>query len=515
MSDFRSAPGRFVEWGRTDGTFSNFEFVDTSFGSHPILRRILSLARKLNYGGLLIEAIDESDCALLAEENAALARRLPAFRSASVTRLSFFAGTRKEAPGAFLGYAIFRQDAHTGAIPTFTHVFEAVLRMPRGRKANNFVHCQRDYQVSTSLGQFTVRGVLYAQQNDATSVCAHVALRSLLACLLPQGDITYAEINRLAGVDHGDPATCIGGRGITGHSRGLNSPQIESILRQLGLAADFTVHEPKQPALNAMLPDGVEFQRLLYGTLESGPPVLLGFELTPNPPTGDSGRHIIPIFGHTFNEDLWVPEAERAYFQHNRGYFPSESWLSTHLAHDDNFGPYVCLPRHYLHRDQFRLLVSCTTSPTAVATGEAEALAFDFVTASTARLPVTQIPWLDRMVAFARAGLLVLRTLAVDSVAYRSHLESLRDREGFDLEAATVDEIVRALPQRFWLVEISAPELFPASRRKFGEVLIDSDQVIGQTSVLAFRAPGLVFVKGVAQRTRLAGHTDIMSLSTD
>ena len=52
MTGFRTAQGSRIDWFPTDGTFSNFEFVDTRFGSHPILRRILSLNRKLDYKDL-------------------------------------------------------------------------------------------------------------------------------------------------------------------------------------------------------------------------------------------------------------------------------------------------------------------------------------------------------------------------------------------------------------------------------------------------------------------------------
>jgi hypothetical protein len=86
MADFRSAPGRSPQWIASRGSFSNFEFVDQHFGSHSILRRIFSLARKLNYGGFLIEQIGETDCSLLADENRALALRLPDFNGSTVTR---------------------------------------------------------------------------------------------------------------------------------------------------------------------------------------------------------------------------------------------------------------------------------------------------------------------------------------------------------------------------------------------------------------------------------------------
>lgn len=513
MSDFRSALGSDPTWHATDGTFSNFEFVDTRFESNSILRRILSLARKLGYAGMLEERILPENCSLLREEDAALALRLPDFQRSDVVRLSFFSSAVQGSPGDFLGYAILKQDCHASG--PFMHVYEAVLRPPRGPKENNYCHCHQVFRVRAGEAEHTVRGVLYAQQNNATSVCAHVALRTMLSSVLPAGDVTYAQLNAWAGIDHANPGKRVGTRGDGVQGGGLDAVQIERILHQAGLTPDLIVHEP---GTAAELPDEAEFQKLLYGYLESGQPVMLGFELGADPVNHGDGRHIIPIFGHTFNEDLWAPEAERSYFGHNRGYFTSESWLSSYLAHDDNFGPYVCLPRHYLRRDQFRLLVGLKPAGLAVPPDFAEAWAFDFANFMAGRLPADLTPWLDRQIAFTQAQLLVLRPLQVKRERYLAQLRAWRDREGFDLEPVLADAIAARLPEAFWLVEISAPELFPGSRRKLGEVLVAShlpDHAIDP--VLMLRAPGLVVFPtstGIeTRRTRLAGHTDLFRLS--
>ena len=512
MSDFRSAVGRHPRWHATGLPFSNFEFVDTRFGSNSILRRILSLARKLGFEGMLEEEIVESDCALLAAENAILAIRLPDFQGATVTRLSFFSSGDESRPGEFLGYAVVKQDRQSGG--SFTHVYESVLRPPRGRAENNFCHAHREYRVQTGVGVHTVSGTIYAQQNDATFVCAHVALRTVLAALLPAGDIGYDRINLWAGVDHDDPARCVGGRGGVTAGGGLGSGQLEAVLTQAGFEPELVVHEPD---FGLELPAGTEFQKLLYGFIESGRPALLGFQLTPGP-NGESGRHIIPILGHTFNQDLWVPEAERGYFGSSRHYFPSESWLSAYVAHDDNFGPYVCLPRHYLGRSQFCLLVGLKPHRSALAADQAEALALDFAVYVAAQIAEGESNWFRRQLAFTRSELLVLRPLLVGREAYLAQLRQWRDREGFDLEPALADDLATRLPAVFWLVEVSAPELFPGSRRKFGEILVDPDPAGAPAEpVLLMRAPGLLVFPRVGGfdtvRTRLAGHTDLFRLS--
>ena len=132
MADFRSTVGINPKWHVTRvPLFSNFDFADQHFASNSILRRILSIARKLDYEGMLEEEIAEADCPLLAAENQALAARLPGFQRSHVIRLSFFRSAVREAPGEFFGYAVIKSDVF--ASERFTHVYEAVLRPPRGQ----------------------------------------------------------------------------------------------------------------------------------------------------------------------------------------------------------------------------------------------------------------------------------------------------------------------------------------------------------------------------------------------
>ena len=355
--DFRSATGTVIDWHdtRIESGLSNFQFVDGHYRSHSVLRRILSLARQHGYRSLLIEEIREADCALLAEENAALAARCQSFQGGKSHRLSFWHCLPGAAPAEndFLGYAIFKMDILDPARPPEGHVYEAVLPPVRSAGQNNYIRCLRNYTIQTAAGSHPVTGAIYAQQNDRTFVCAHVAMRTALACALPGGDFSYTRMNQLVGIDHNARRV---GEGISG----LGPDDMEIILQSAGLHYEKIIHEP-QHALN--LP--TEYQRDLYGFIESGDPALLGFELH-NPTPGPQGgsRHIVPIIGHTFNDDAWVPEAQRAYFGNSLSYFSSEAWLSSYVLHDDNFGPYFCLPRHFLLKDNFRLVLGIRRHPT-------------------------------------------------------------------------------------------------------------------------------------------------------
>jgi hypothetical protein len=504
--NFRRCKGTQTLWQDTDGSFSNFDFVDRHYGSDPILRRVFSLARKLGYQSVLVEEISSADCSLMAEEDEALAVRCPDFRGSVVTRFVFLPQLKsvKPQPEIALGYAVFKKDQFG---PEYVgHLYEAVLRPPRRQQENNFIHCSQRYDILTSEGTFKTEGVLYAQQNDRTCVCAHVALRSALSCMLPEADVTYARMNQLCGVDHRT-------RRVGEQHGGLGVDDIENILAGLEVPFGKIVNEPGD---EAPLPVDFEYQRDLYGYLESGCPVLLGFELDQvagEDPLADSKsrRHLIPVIGHTLNEDAWVPPAQRMYFAHDSGYYPSENWLSSYVIHDDNVGPYYCLPRHYLKRDNFRLVLGLKRRATPTSAVDAEALAFSFATTISRDMGMSGESWFDRFVAFSNCGLLALRTVLVRKDEYLGHLFLVRDREGNLVETEVQASVRELLPDWCWVVEISAPELFASSRRKFGEVLLSLEDV---PAFLMARLPGHFVLRQstgelAVGKTQLRGHTDL------
>jgi hypothetical protein len=507
--NFRSAPGKIVNWLDTgiDKHFSNFLFVEQRYHSNPIMRRVFSLARKLDYKSLLIEEISESGCSLLYEENSALRTREPSYLESTVHRLAFFKTPKDECPvpSDFCGYAIYKYDKFAGAQKG--HVYESVIMPHRGPSWNNFIHCQRTYEITTGVGKFPVTGVLYAQQNDLTFVCAHVALRTALSSILPEGDISYERINSLVGVDHVNKKV--------GGGAGLDPAQFEIIFQSLGLTFKKIVHEP---SLGLILP--TEFQHHLYGFVESGFPALMGFELDSPPGSTNAGtRHVIPVFGHTFNEDTWLPNARRAYFGGSDAYYPSENWLSTLVVHDDNFGPYFCLPRSFLKPENFRLIYGLLDKLTPLNPLEAEAIGFGYVKSIVKVLPPRGEDWYDRFVVFARGNSLVLRTSLVQKEEYLEHLTALRDWKETTMESDLIDRFKKWIPERLWMVEVGAPELFASSRRKFGELLLDANKDMPRPSdpdvLVAARLPGIAIFNSSSSfdnyTTVLQGHTALFS----
>lgn len=506
----RSARGTRIKWldTRIESGFSNFLFIDREYRSHSVLRRIFSLARLHRYKSLLIEELHERTCATLAVENAALAVRRPDYVGSTTHRLSFWRclPDQVSTPGDFIGYAVFKTDQFRVDLDPVDYIYEAVMPPVRNVASNNFIHCHREYSVRTIAGKQKVTGVLYAQQNDLTFVCAHVAMRSALSCMLDEGDISYARINELADVDHVSK--------LVGDGDGLEPADLEAVLRGVGVPFSKVVHEPLQ-ALNLQ----TEFQRDLYGVIESGCPALLGFEVD-SPTDPEPGRHLVPIIGHTFNDDAWVPEAQREYFGDALGYFPSEAWLSSYVLHDDNFGPYFCLPRHFLKKENFRIILGLNRQNTEFTATDAEAVGFAIFSLLAQNWTAIGQDWYDRFAVYARSNLLVLRCFLTDRKNYRAHLRAIRSWEGVSLEAKNINRLGRNLPERFWIIEASAPELFTASRRKFGEILLHSSmpmpKPVDPSIVIAVRLPGMILLPDGSElapsTTQLAGHTDIMSL---
>ena len=481
MSNFRQTKGSQLEWTSVEKSegHSNFHFVDEYFWSSPILRRILSLARKLKFRSIAVEKISENECELFAQENEALAARISEFSHSRVRRLLFFSG-KKEEPGKLLGYTVFKEDYFTGFENPKFHIYEAVLRPVRDFESNNFLHTTRGYSLVTSLGDFQTFGNLYGQQNGMTFACAHVALRSVLSSVLPAGDLSYPEINEILGIDF---------KAIEpGKKIGLGPDQLETVFTHYGLSYTKTAFQPPHEEDPGIELEG-EFQRHLYGVIESGLPALLGFETA-------KSRHMIPVLGHTFNEDTWVADSKANYFAQNRGWFSSESWLSSYVVHDDNFGPYYCIPRHYLSKDNFRILLGLTRVKTVTEALEIEAAIPDYAKKIAEAFSERGNSWQQNFALFAEKGVLVLRTLLLKREEYLEALVRSESWAGERMNEQAISRLKDKLPEHFWMVELSAPELFAGTRHKFGEVLLACDQEIpegnGLEILLAARVPGLV-----------------------
>jgi hypothetical protein len=185
------------------------------------------------------------------------------------------------------------------------------------------------------------------------------------------------------------------------------------------------------------------------------------------------------VFGHTFNKDTWVPNASAAYFHIGElKYIPSERWLGSYLVHDDNFGSNFCVPRLFVTARQVQYVLAL--HPKGVrfdgVTAEVVGAFYLYSLLKNAHLNVEANVWMKRLKYFANGRQIVLRTVALSKEDYVHHLASLRDWD-YHRERSFIPNGLRAsgnFPKLIWMIEISVPELFPANRRKLGEIVLEA-----------------------------------------
>ncbi len=192
-------------------------------------------------------------------------------------------------------------------------------------------------------------------------------------------------------------------------------------------------------------------------------------------------RHIIPLFGHTFNQDAWVPRAESAYFHvgEDTRYLPSESWVSSFIGHDDNFASNFCVPRLYINPDQVDYVAELFLDNCNYSGAVAEIIAVDYLYSILPELSRSPLSWLNRLITYVDGQEVVLRAVTVTADEYIKHWKSITDWEGNKEDENLCDTMKADLPEQLWMVEISVPELFPANLHKVGEIVLDATRPHG------------------------------------
>jgi len=505
----RESNSRSLEVKAMVRPFSNYGFIQEFVGWCPSLHRIMSQVRQHDGKTLVIEKLVTTASNDLREESEDIEKRYKRVESCA-HRLSFFSKAFSTEQGLdfvdddeFIGYAIVKKDdlpqGYNG-----TRIYESVIRW--SRRPNNYIRGARRWRVCVGHRTLHIEGHIYAQQNNLTNVCAHAALRTAAACFHRDGDMTYREMNQVEGVEVDHVKKKVGD-GV-----GLESDEMALILDAAGagcVVSDYTEYIP-----------GIErppFQKVVYESVESGFPAIVCFG------TKKNDYHAIPLFGHTFNEDTWVPSANFSYFKvgEDTRYIPSESWLSTWIGHDDNVGSNFCVPRDFLYaREECKrkdvASSLCETQDECVAyvmatfpkevrvrTLKAELIGADILFSLLPVLPHFSEPWDTYLRAYAEGKRLVVRPILLDGPEYVRHLKSLTDWDGNKISRASMDVVSTALMEHLppgntmgniWMVELSVPDLFSANRRKLAEVLIQADVKITQrrgfSSLILVRLPG-------------------------
>lgn len=506
----------------TDRPFSNFIYIDENFAGLQPLRRIFSQARSFNFKSFSVEEI--SPTGYLQEENEDIASLYSDYIPGEIYRIAFWTEGYSDADdlskagnAEFLGYAIVKRDIVQSVPPTIRpsewHVFESVFRIPETEHI--CVKTKTTYEIRCGENLFNIEGVLFCQQNVLNKACAQVAVRTLLSSVLTEGDISYREIHEYASK-----------KGVFNPRDGLNSEQIRTILKELGLKyrdldysatirqksqqLGFLYYDEMDNKLRAKFP----YSKFVYAGIESGWVSLLGFSLAG--PTASGRKHIIPFFGHTFNKDTWVANAELGYFHVGEmtKYLPSESWLDCFMGHDDNFGSNFFLPRQYLDSSIVDYVISILPQQVEFDGVAAEAMAADIVYTILPHIPINKNYWLSQLVRHVRSQSIVFRAIFLSLDEYIAHLSEITDWEGNSEDVDNCEKMKTILPQSLWIVEISLPELFPVNYRKLGELVLDATCDPGQSFLFA-RIPEKYLIEDddgvILVPSNLKSHTPLCS----
>jgi hypothetical protein len=454
------------------------------------LHRLCTLARKQWVTHVLVEsAVQRAD---VREEIDALDQWRGGGGSAEAVALSFFASERAAGEIAdveetsIIGHVVLiNYRAATDSRFSDSYIYEGLFRAPSLPNSastpqsllNNFVCCEGRFDRKIKGRDFVVRGVYYCQQNGQTHVCAHASLRMTLNTLGTGAFVTNASINSLLAIK--PPFS------------GLSISQIQTAINAYGgvtaCVADCT-------NLSA-----ATYLSILSSIVESGHIALLIFS------TAQNIQHVVAVFGHTRNSDEWHPQAVPAYAgPQSARYYPGSAWIDHFLIHDDNFGPYYSLSSRALEVDpqvkaQFIIALHPDGVPNMVAS-YAETIAAIMLTNWFPSLgSLSSNRWYQYMIK--NKSSYVLRTILIARSTYTEHLRNMKDHDG---NANDPSEIANfgALPERFWMIEISVPYLFTGNRTKLGELLLDAQQAVNPADLngifLAMRLPGLLLVKDAA-----------------
>lgn len=479
------------------------------------IHRICSLLRKMGVTHLVEEELEETG--EIQEEIEDVSRRCNApLRSASFKRFSFFYAPNdiprdqldldQREDKLFLGYMVIaRLELPDGKIwpdgkvwkgPVRSYILEAVIAPPgkcsldsskcpkQSVVLNYYIHAHKIFKsvigTRDKNWSFEVDGTFFCQQNGLTHVCAHACLRMALNTTWhPAGvKISNRQINETLGIDHTAGKTV---------EDGLAVWQMDLVLKHFGL------FPYEHGFFNAAEVDYAEY---LYPFVESGSPVILSFN-----PTVSSG-HVVTIVGHTLNSDRWDCEAHLAYdpvSQVIEPFHASSTWVDHFLINDDNFGMYTALPVGYLRNpirpryDPTRRalwVVSVFPSASAVLPYDAEISAVQIAIKSLRKVETgkdkeTGRPlletiqfnrWLSRLIAQSKepAKRLVARTVLIgkeDYVAYLRQVSDLKDSDGGQLQPEDISDVESLLPAKFWVTEITLPDLYTANKHKLGDMI--------------------------------------------
>jgi len=446
--------------------FSCFKFLcENRLLTNPAIHRCFSLARSVvaDEKSIIWERLSPNGEGIINDENKLLKASFPDYKCNCLYRVSFWRKNINNykiadlSSADLIGYLIIKHDDCPSLSTNHFYVFEAVF--PKYAHPHNCSYGEKQYQVCFVNKIFEAKGVIFCQQNQIFKCCAHVALFSILSLHEKDEEISFATMNRIANIKI--PYT------------GLNTQAIRKILKHYNV--DFyDIDYDETEEYNNNIKNDIPYHKLAYAGIESGGGALIGFSLEKDN-NGQVSRHMIPFFGHTFNKDTWVPHADASYFHFSSElmYIPSDSWTSSFIGHDDNFGANFCVPKLYIEKENVNYIVEIFRNGVKYSALQAEVYALQFLYSVINNVDIIDPDfWVAILNDAIRQKKITLRAISLTKDDY---FNSLRKNDNFNDENI-IDAIYNDWPNVLWMVEFSLPQLFPTNEAKLGEIIMNATE---------------------------------------
>jgi hypothetical protein len=407
----------------------------------------------------------------------------------SFLRCELINGNVTASPPDVIGQCVvvnYRAPGNVEFVASF--VLEALFALPTLADGlpllNNYVSRAATFPIHILDQELEIAAVCYAQQNTITSVCAHACLHMVERTLFPKrAPPVSSEINTLVGNDAID---------------GMLPQEMAKALRS---RTGSHVREISCEGLTSP-----EFVSILTAATESGHLALLVFKTGASPDgnahSAGPTNHVVVVLGHTRNSDEWHPQAIPEYSGlPSAPYCPASGWVDHFLINDDNFGPYFTLSSRALESDptvraEAILVVQGFATNIDAHTAEAAAATFLSIMLPTLSPETAGNRWLDLVTR--RREAFVTRPILLRREQYVEHLRCLVSHDGATVVQADLESL-EALPDHFWMVEYTIPDLLAGNRSKLGEVLVEAswnDDVESRRSLMirGLRAPSRLLI---------------------
>ena len=403
----------------------------------------------------------------------------------------------------YLGFCVLRP---LESAKTSTAIIRPVIDTNEPKKS--FLLCQKEFVVPIEVNakntqMLRIKGTPFTQQDGEVGCCSHAAINIVDNLLIDSEYGPTRETKKNAPYLTIDIAKLVDSIPYSGKQKpteGLTPAVIAEVLKRLGYTPLFYQYGKDQP------PPPFPPEKIIYHYLESKIPIILGI------PTY-RGKHALTVVGHSFEPDLWWAVAETPYYNRKPSginYHCSTTWVQNFIIQDDNFGPYLTIPKEllwYFEKDKLIIVVALPPG-IFIQAEDAETIAYSLI-ASAAEIRKSQrsslivndpslFKWFDIFYDHSKKNDMVLRTWLIGSEIFKKSYVSPSTQSCYN----SIE-----LPEKIWLTEISIPELFSQKRLRLGEVLIDPTGSKNRAPFLTIHLPGFMATRNV--ETELLSFFDI------